>query len=369
MTNYSLNGLFPKYLNLKIFFFCHNNLLLCYAELALNMLLMVRNNKISKKKSGKKRNIAIAIVSIIVFILIILIGKNFIHKKSPRSSRRINHLQGKAVDYCRKSPQFPLKYGLKPPFAIDLRQNMENKGLKILEIRKGGKAMKLPEWENFGYLGLYTLDDLGNIYTSPFPYVSIDINPPKEQNKVLIVNNSDGKMEEFIRLKSKNPPTPKNPFGVVGLAFDCDTKSLYATSISGSTYKDESGIVYQINTRNRKIMSKYEGLDVLGVGIFQAKYGKRLYMGVARKPEIYSVGLNDDGSFSDDIRFEFSLVDAQGGGLDNAHRIIFKGNQMMLKARPFNYTLMVASNTLRTIYIYNYDVNSDKWNFVEAREE
>ncbi len=229
--------------------------------------------------------------------------------------------------------------------------------------------MKLPEWESFGYLGLYALDNLGNIYTSPFPYVSIDINPPAEQNKVLIVHSADGKMEEFIRLKSKNPPTPKNPFGVVGLAFDCDTKSLYATSLSGSTYKDESGAVYQISTENRKVLSKYEGLDVLGVGIFQAKYGKRLYMGVARKPEIYSIGLNDDGSFSDDIRFEFSLMDAPGGGLENAHRIVFKGNRMMLKARTFNYTLMIASDNLRTIYTYDYDVNSDKWNFVEAREE
>ncbi len=331
--------------------------------------MMTKNNKVAKKKHVKKRNIAVIITSVIVIALLVLMVKNLFYKKPQQNVKKINLLQAKAVDYCKKNPEFPLKYGLKPPFAIDLRQNMGNKGLLILEARKNGKGMKLPEWESFGYLGLYTLDNLGNIYTSPFPYVSIDINPPEEQNKVLIVHSSDGKIEEFVKLKSKNPPTAKNPFGVVGLAFDCDTKSLYATSISGSTYKDESGVIYQISTENKKILNKYEGLDVLGIGIFQAKYGKRLYMGVARKPEIYSIGLNDDGSFSDDIRLEFSLADAQGGGLDNAHRIKFKGNQMTIKARPFNYTLMIASNTLRTIYTYNYDVNSDKWNFVEAKEE
>ncbi len=330
---------------------------------------MSKKKKISKKKSGKKRSIAIVIVSIIVVVLIVLIGKNLISKKSSHSGRKINPSQGKAVNYCRKSAQFPLKYGLTPPFAIDLRQDMENRGLKIIEAKQGGKVLKLPGWKKFGYLGLYTLDNFGNIYTSPLPYVSIDINPPEEQNKILIVNSSDGKMEEFIRLKSKNPPTPKNPFGVIGLTFDCDTKSLYAASVAGSTYKDESGVIYQIDPVKKKVISEYKGIDVLGVGIFQGKFGKRMYLGLARKPEVYSVVINNDGSFSDDLRFEFSLVDVPGGGFDKAHRIMFRNNQMIIKAREFNYTLMASSSTLRSIYIYNYDINSDKWNFVDVQKE
>ncbi len=78
---------------------------------------MAKNKKMANKKYGKKRNIAIVIVSIIVVVLLVLTVKNLIYQKSPDDAKKINLLQGKAVDHCKKNPRFPLKHGLKPPYA------------------------------------------------------------------------------------------------------------------------------------------------------------------------------------------------------------------------------------------------------------
>jgi len=330
------------------------------------------------EKAGNKKKFGLIIVAILIAAITGLVLFNLTksgnthkkpHKKSKISLSKLNN-DNKSLAYCLKLPEFPKKHGLKPPYAIDLRQGSnENMGLKIIEPRRNGKALRLPGWQNFGFLGLYTLDNFGNIYTAPMPYVSIDINPPKEQNKILKVDAKSGEMKEFLRLPSKNTPTSKNPFGVIGLAFDCESKSLYATSIAGSTYKEEAGKLFQIDNKDKKILNTYDNIDVMGIAIFKGASGKRMYLGLARKPEVYSIGLNEKGGFNDDLRFEFSLIDVPGGGDYKAHRIKIANGMMTLKTREFSYTLIAASTNLRVIYTFKYNVDKDKWEFVDLRNE
>ena len=328
-----------------------------------------QNQSKKTKSSNKKRTTAIWIVTVLIFALIGTIGHNLIPDKKPnKHNKYLQANSNKSIFSCIKSPVFPLKYGLKPPYAIDLRQNNESMGLKIMEV-KTGKSIQLPGWRKFGYLGLYTLDNLGNIFTSPLPYVSIDINPPKEQNKILKVDSKTGTMKEFMNLPSVNPPSPKNPFGVIGLVFDCETQSLYVSSVAGSTFNKETGKIFQINPTKREILNTFDNHDIMGLAIFRGINGKRLYMGLARKPEIWSVGLNKSGGFNNDFRFEFSLKDVPGGGNLKAHRLRIKNNRMTLKAREFSYTLIAASSPLRTIYTFDYNRDNDKWDFVELHQE
>ena len=328
--------------------------------------------KTVQSKSNKKRTWGLIFVALLIIIIVSVFAINFIKKNETtdtknRSTTKVE-TSNKTITSCFRSPIFPMKHGLKGPYAVDLRQDAQHKGLRIMDV-KTRRTMKLPGWESFGYLGLYTLDNKGNIFTSPLPYVSIDINPPKEQNKLLIVDSRTGKMTEFMRLPSKNTPTPKNPFGVIGLGFDCDTKSLYTSSVAGSTFKDESGKLFQIDPESKKIINTYDNIDVLGISIFQGKTGKRMYLGMARKPEIYSIGLNENGGFDNDLKFEFSLVDVPGGGYHKAHRLKIKNGVMTLKTREFSFTLIAASNSLRTIYTFKYDEANDKWNFIEVHDE
>jgi len=332
-----------------------------------------KKQKAQTKKSSSKNRIGLIIVAILILGIIGLISYNLSKSNDKTKSRKHSHssitAQNKNIFSCKRSPLFPTKHGLKAPYAIDLRQGTDFKGLRIIEARKNGRFLQLPGWDRFGYLGLYCLDDKGNIYTSPLPYVSIDINPPKEQNKILKVDNRTGKMDVFMNLPSTKPPDAKNPFGVIGLEFDCTTKSIYATSVAGSTYKNEAGKIFQINPETKKILDTYDNLDAMGVTIFAGKSGRRLYIGLARKPEVYSIGLNEKGGFKDDLRFEFSLKDVNGGSDVKAHRMRIKDDIMTIKAREFSYSLISASVSMRTIYKYKYNADKDKWEFLELHSE
>ncbi len=332
-----------------------------------------KNKKAPSKKSGSKKRTGLFIVSILILGIIALIAfglsKSKGEKKGKKHSNTSISQQNKVISSCKRSPLFPTKHGMKAPFAIDLRQGAEFRGLRIIEARRNGKYLQLPGWDKYGYLGLYTLDDKGNIYTSPMPYVSIDINPPKEQNKILKVDSRTGEMNVFMSLPFTKPPSPKNPFGVIGLEYDCTTKSLYIASIAGSTYKKEYGKVFQINPDTKKILDTYDNLDVMGVAIFAGKTGRRVYVGLARKPEVYSIGLDDKGGFKDDLRFEFSLKDVPGGADVKALRMRIKDNIMTLKSREFSYSLITASVSMRIIYTYKYNLEKDKWEFIELHSE
>ncbi|HHB52043.1 MAG TPA: hypothetical protein ENK75_03215, partial [Saprospiraceae bacterium] len=159
-------------------------------------------NKPARKSNKPKRSrtwaiwiVAILIIAILSILAFSLLSDN----NSKKHHKNTASLNQKGISSCLKSPVFPLKFGLKGPFAVDLRQNNESMGLKIMEA-KTGRTIQLPGWKKFGYLGLYTLDDRGNIYTSPVPYVSIDINPPDQQNKILIVDAKTGEMKEYMNL-------------------------------------------------------------------------------------------------------------------------------------------------------------------------
>ncbi len=332
-----------------------------------------KKQKAQPKKSSGKKKTGLIIVSIIILAIIGIIVFGLTKKDNKKGKRHHNTTniaaENKAISSCKRSPLFPTKHGLKAPFAIDLRQGTDFRGLRIVEAKRNGRFLQLPGWDRFGFLGLYTLDDKGNIYTSPMPYVSIDINPPKEQNKILKVDSKTGKMDVFLDLPAANPPSAKNPFGVIGLEYDCTTRSLYATSLAGSTYKNETGKIFQINPDTKKILDTYDNLDAMGVTVFAGKTGRRIYLGLARKPEVYSIGLNEKGGFKDDLRFEFSLKDVPGGTNVKAHRMQIKDGIMTLKAREFSYSLISASVSMRVIYKYKYNIDKDKWEFLELNSE
>lgn len=273
-----------------------------------------------------------------------------------------------AADYCKTGPAFASQFGLQLPVAIDLRQQRD-RGLSLMEGRQGGKTLHLPEWEQAGYLGPHAIDRKGNIYVAPAPNINLEYNPPEEQNKVYIVGSQTGKMEKYLDLPWVSPPTANNPFGVVGLTYDCETESLYAASIAGSGFKEEVGRIYRIDLKTKAVMDQLEGVDAIGIGVFNHPAGKRLYFGSAREPEVFSIALDKKGNFKGNKRFEFSLAAQKGGSFDKGHRIQFLGEkQMVVKAIEFSYSLIAASNPKRNIYTLNYDPATDKWTLLDVQE-
>lgn len=286
-------------------------------------------------------------------------------KQEARDHRRYIESMVGPVKQCAGISQFIVDQGIPVPALIDMRQ-VGYYGMKILENRINGKEYAHPTWDDFGYLGLYTTDKQGNIYVTSVPHVSIDLNPVGEQNRILRVDSKTGVMAEYMQLPQAAESTNRNPFGAVGLHYDCDNDFIYVTSLAGSSMKEELGRIYQVDIQHKKILSQLDKVDALGVTTFNTMTGKRLIYGLARKPQVYSVALDEDGKISGEPKLEFSLLDQPGGADDKAHRIIFNADTMLIKANKFTYTLAAASDPDKNIYRFSYNRKEDKWEFMDV---
>jgi hypothetical protein len=274
------------------------------------------------------------------------------------------------VTHCRKVPAFAKALGYSETSVLDTLGN--KKGLVLYDppATPGGQPAHVYQhatWSSAGYLGPLTSDKSGDIYVAPAPRVNLYDNPPEKQNTVYRVDAVTGVMAEFIALPAAATPSPTNPYGVLGLAYDCDTHSLYASSVAGSTRGQEVGRIYQVDLHTGKVGSQVDGIDAFGLGIFNGSSGKRLYFGSARVSEIRSVALANDGTFSGTSRLEVALTGWGPDGDDKARRIIFdQHNVMVVRGMQFEFNLIASSERRQTDYRLRYDPGADGWTPLEV---
>ncbi|MFO1489853.1 MAG: hypothetical protein U1F77_00215 [Kiritimatiellia bacterium] len=282
---------------------------------------------------------------------------------APRPKPQPQRVPGPA-DVCATMPPFALRMGLKPPIAIDLR-GQGTAGFSLIGAGPNARPLRLPEWEAFGNLGAHTLDRDGNLYVAPIPFFRTGgRKTPPITNQFYIVDGQSGRMTEFTHLPMESPPSATNPFGVMGLAYDCGTKSLYACSVAGSGPRAEKGVIFQIDPKTRAILSRHEGVDALGLAVFNGARDRRLYFGSARRSEVRSIALDGQGGFTGPPRLEVSLANQVGGAFDKASSIKFhRDGRMEVKGLEFSFSLIVASDPLRNTYTFVYKPENDTWTF------
>lgn len=279
-----------------------------------------------------------------------------------------NYQAGVVTD-CLAGPAFIAELDLENP-SIDTSQQIAH-GLVIREPYAEGRYYQHETWLDAGNLGPFAYDNKGEIYVGPVPLVSLDLNPTAEQNWIYHVDSQTAVMSKYLELPWPLPPTGSNPYGILGLTYDCDTDSLYAATAAGSTAQEEVGAIYQIDLDTDEIISKIDGIDTIGLAVFNGIEGKRLYYGLARSPEVHSVGLDaTTGNFYGEPRFEFSLAAQPGGSFDNAHRIQFtRDGRMIVKGIEFSYSLQVSSEPQRNIYTFQHVPEDDSWTFLNVEQE
>ncbi len=274
------------------------------------------------------------------------------------------------VDQCQTYPIFIKHTQLGRSTAIDSRQQGFT-GLRLIDIRTG-KVWRHKSWDDAGYIGAFERDRWGNIYVAPVPEVSLKKNPPGLQNRIYKIDTNTAEMSLFIELPRSKPATPTNPFGVMGLSYDCNTDSLYASSVADSSPTEELGHIYQIDVRQKKIISQQEHTDSIGIGVFNSK-NKRLYYGSARNSHIFSIRLDAQGRFiNDKPRYELSLTHLEGGNSTNVKKIRFKQKNndylMIVKEIAFGFRLSAGNNPYRNVYYFKYN-QDDKWDYLGAKQE
>ncbi|MBX3010913.1 MAG: hypothetical protein KF832_05375 [Caldilineaceae bacterium] len=303
------------------------------------------------------------------------------------------------VDYCKRSPQFRDTEGFSTRAVLSTAERGVM-GARMIDLDPTGQVINQyqhPSWDDAGYLGHVLLDRMGNVYTFPAPYVSLLDNPPELQNIVYRIDSFTAAMTRFYTLTAPAPPTSENPFGLMGLAYDCDTESLYAASVAGSTRAETVGEIVRIDLASREVRFRYEGVDAFGLGIYitppfsgtvssgtissgtvavgvttpvstvvssgAVNGGKRLYYGLARSSEIYSIGIDEKGDLLDDVRQEITLPDPTL----KARRIVFaQDGTMEVRSRPFEFTLIVTSERPEVLFYYRFDPATNRWQLSTA---
>jgi len=265
------------------------------------------------------------------------------------------------VEDCRKLPKFFDDMGLAPNPLVgtSFRSYV---GFVVYDRNGSKQFIQHPSWRQAGNLGGFINDSQGNFYVIPVPFVSVELNPPEKQTILYRIDASTGEMAPVLTLPAASPPSTNNPFGLMGLGLDCETNSLYVTSVAGSSASQELGRIFRIDLDTMQVAGQLEGVDAIGVGVFKGMDGKRLYYGAARLPIVFSIALDEKGSFVGAPREEFSIATIPGVGNQRVRRINFLAPQeMSVRSVEFNFSLRAESEVHSDLITFDYDPINNDW--------
>lgn len=269
---------------------------------------------------------------------------------------------------CQAMPAFINQTGIGAQVAIDTQQR-GYMGLRLLNPQTR-KTWQHPTWDDVGHVGAFTRDNAGNIYVAPTPEVSLANNPPALQNRIYKIDTNTGEMSLWLDLPAVAPPSLSNPFGTMGLFYDCDTDSLYASSLAGSEARQVHGRIYRIDLASQQVKAQLEAVDAIGIGVFNGIEHKRLYFGSARSSDVYSVTLDARGDFTPELRHEFALASLPEGNTTSVRKFEFVKKQeqyvMQLKETEFGFRLLAENNPRKRVYRFIYQSAQDRWEFKES---
>lgn len=258
------------------------------------------------------------------------------------------------ADYCRKHPRFARALGFDER-AYLTTSSPELKGLALIQPNPDNSLARVfqdPSWTTAGWLGHMTFDAKGNVYLFPTPRVSLVDNPPAAQNILYQINSDDVQMTPLITITTDFAPSTENPFGLLGTTYDCDTQSLYAATVAGSTATAEIGKIVRIDLAMVAVVAELQGIDPFGLTVYNEPDGKRLYFGAARTAEIYSIGLTPTGDFVGQPELELALPDRALKpwriGWEN-------GGDLVVRATPFDFNLIATSEHVEVPFRFRRD--------------
>ena len=247
---------------------------------------------------------------------------------------------------CAKHPQFLKALKVTPPITIDLSQQ-RFKGLAFLWGENFSQVVHPKAWETFEHFSTYALDEEGNAYLAPMPFISIRPTTFNLQKNIYRLDTLTGKIAIFMHF-DEVVPTPNNPFGIISLVYDCDDKSLWVSAIDETDYQAERGVIYHIDVATQHVLEKIEGVDALTLALLKSEKGKFLLVGSARKNSLYAYAINGGKMEREGVK----LLDLP---LPNEHirKIKIKGKNLLeLQTIPFSYTLIAETSNKRERHHY-----------------
>ncbi len=236
------------------------------------------------------------------------------------------------------------------------------KGLVLMENGDPPRTWQHPSWSQFGWLAGIHYDEKGNVYSVPAPRINVFDNKPEEQNRVLKVDSMTGEMKVLANLPAAAPINEQNPYGALGVAYDCETRLLYVSSMAGSTRSKEVGRIFAIDPDTGAVKFTRNATDAIGLHLFKIGGEKRLYFGRVRDSDIVSVVVDKSGAFVGEPRVEISLEGLGPRGDDHARRISFTPtNEMLVWGIEFSVNLVAPTEKQETLYRFRFDAATKRW--------
>ena len=239
---------------------------------------------------------------------------------------------------CARPPHFLRKAGIAQPVLIDLSQKKYT-GIAFW-YGKGFRKLYHPlQWEQYAHMGTYALDAEGNLYLAPTPYISIKPTTFNLQKNLYRVDSESGRLSILMHLDDVAPDA-HNPYGVVALAYDCDDGTLWVSAIDRSDYHQSRGRIYHIDPKERKVLQKVSGYDLLSLALVATPKGKFLLGGSAREPKLSAFPIKK-GSLQNKPLLVATLDNPQAR-VRKIHPL--KPDTIRIETIPFSYTLIAATS-------------------------
>lgn len=263
----------------------------------------------------------------------------------------------KKAKSCGGTPKFLSRLKLSPAATFSTSEP-DTRGLVLLSPVENSDAVSKYQhqsWNQAGFLDAFVIDQNGNLYVAPTPRTGLGVAKPKNQDHIYKLDTNSGELKDMLALPSAAPSSPQNPYGVLGLALDCDSNSLYVTTVTGSTDASEVGRIYRLDLSSGEVAGQVENTDGYGAAVRTTATGKQLVFGSARDGKLRAVDLDASGNFHGAPR-EIAALE----GTKRARQISFPNdNGMLVEAVDFTFA---KANTPRGSNVnFTYDAASDKW--------
>lgn len=255
---------------------------------------------------------------------------------------------------CAAVPRFATKKGINKPLISTA--DRKRTGLVIYPVlsqNRLGKPLQLPSWKDAGRLGPFFSDENGNIFVAPVPNVNAMENPPESQNWIYKIDTNTGELSVFSKIQVDKLPSQTNPYGLLGLEYDCRRKIIYASTVSGSSYNQELGKIVAIEASSGKVVSEFKGIDAMGVGLGD----DALYIGKTRTSEIFKINLDKNGHFASN-KAEYVLR-LEPFNINKARKIRILKDIMTVHTTEFYYNL--AGQTEFEQPVFRYKLLNNTW--------
>lgn len=264
---------------------------------------------------------------------------------------------------CKKNAPFINKLGFNASKSFFTTADKRIMGLVLVDASQGvEKKYQDSSWKKAGWLAPLQIDEEGNVFVGPAPFINVLHNATKEQNTLYKVDAQNGTMAPFVELPQDTSVQTPNPFGIIGLAYLCEAHTLYVSTIGGSDRQHERGCIYQIDVHTKKIMNQISNIDALGMGISYVGEQRKLYFGKARSSEVYGIQLDENGNFIGKPTREFSIAALGIRGDDKVRKIkAEKDGSLTVYGIEFNFNLVAPSEKLENLYKFIFDQEQKKW--------